>query len=328
MQDLKYCRVATAGEALIDMVLREDGCYQPCLGGAVYNLTRALALQGVETLYLNPLSRDRLGRLLAAGLEAAAVRLAQPEPVAEPTALAMVAVDAAGQPDYAFYREGVADRAVTAQQMTQDCARHAPEIVCTGALALDPRDARAYLPWLVAQRLAGRMVVVDVNMRPSVMGDPDAYRSHVLATIQHAHVIKASDEDLQHLGIAGADPIDQARSLLTMTGANWLALTRGADGASLITRHGDSYHHRESRPLQVVDTVGAGDCFLAGLIVRWLELALPQDWGRAATDAAHAHALLAHAVASASINVQRQGCQPPGIDEVRDWLAPPHAGRP
>ena len=58
-------QIATAGEALIDLIGRSDGLYDPCLGGAVYNLTRALARQGVGTLYLNPLSSDRFGRALA-----------------------------------------------------------------------------------------------------------------------------------------------------------------------------------------------------------------------------------------------------------------------
>ena len=61
-------QVATAGEALIDLIRGADGRFEPCIGGAVYNLSRALARQGIETLYLNPLSRDRFGRQLAAGM--------------------------------------------------------------------------------------------------------------------------------------------------------------------------------------------------------------------------------------------------------------------
>ncbi|TAL71542.1 MAG: carbohydrate kinase, partial [Burkholderiaceae bacterium] len=58
-------QVATAGEALIDLIAQSDGRFEACLGGAVYNLTRALARQGIGTLYLNPLSGDRFGRQLA-----------------------------------------------------------------------------------------------------------------------------------------------------------------------------------------------------------------------------------------------------------------------
>lgn len=314
--------VATAGEALIDMVGRADGSFMPCLGGAVYNLTRALALQGVPTLYLNPLSGDRFGRALAQGLEAAGVGLARPEPVPEPTALAMVALNADGHPDYTFYREGVADRATTAAQLNQYCdAAPGLELVCTGALALSPDDAAVYLPWLQTQRQRGHTVVIDANMRPSVMRDLAAYRRHVLQALQQAHILKASDEDLDHLQMPGTTVLEQARHLLEMTQASWIAVTCGAQGAHVLTRAGGAFSARESHPLQVQDTVGAGDCFLAGLVARWLALGLPPDWGQGAVDDTVARGLLAHAIASASLNVQRQGCQPPRAHEVQAWLA-------
>ena len=81
-------RVATAGEALFDLIEEPDGRLKPCAGGAVYNLTRALGLQGVGTLYLNPLSGDMLGRQLAHGLHDAGVALASPTPVRAPPARA------------------------------------------------------------------------------------------------------------------------------------------------------------------------------------------------------------------------------------------------
>lgn len=320
-KDITSFQVATAGEALIDMMGRPDGSFMPCLGGAVYNLTRALALQGIHTLYLNPLSSDRFGRQLAQGLHDCGVGFACPDAVAQPTALAMVALNENGHPDYAFYRDGVADRAVDATTLVRSCdAATGLQVVCTGALALDPRDAGVYLPWLDAQRQAGRTVVVDANMRPSVMQDMTAYRRHVHAVLQRAHVIKVSDEDLAHLGLTAGTPLEQARQLLAGSQASWLALTCGAEGAHLLTRHGAHFTARESRALKVVDTVGAGDCFLAGLVARWLGLGLAQDWGRSVVDAHAAQSLLDHAIASASINVQRQGCQPPRAQELEVWL--------
>ena len=85
-------QVATAGEALFDLIEEPDGRLKPCAGGAVYNLTRALGLQGVGTLYLNPLSGDMLGRQLARGLHDAGVALAAPAPVRAPSALALAAL--------------------------------------------------------------------------------------------------------------------------------------------------------------------------------------------------------------------------------------------
>ena len=315
-------QVATAGEALIDLIRGADGRFEPCIGGAVYNLSRALARQGIETLYLNPLSQDRFGRQLAAGLRDDGVHLAEPEPVVEVTSLAVVSVNDSGHPDYAFYREGVADRATDAARLTRACqVASSLEIVCTGALALSPDDASTYLPWLAAQRNAGKTVVIDANLRPSVMPDLKRYRAHVLSTLQYADVIKVSDEDLDHLALPGATPLDKARHLLGLCSASLLALTLGGAGAKLLTRHGEVFEARETAPLVVQDTVGAGDCFLAGLVTTLLEAKLAADWGNASVDRAVAHGLLHNAVASASLCVQRRGCVPPSRAEVRVHVA-------
>lgn len=315
-------QVATAGEALIDFIANPDGRFEPCLGGAVYNLARAIARQGVATLYLNPLSRDRFGRRLAQGLLDDGVHLAVPEPVVEVTSLAVVNVNEQGHPDYAFYREGVADRATSAAALTQACdAMDNLSLVCTGALALSPDDAEVYLPWLADQRQAGRTVVVDANLRPSVMPDLAAYRRHVLTALHCADVIKASDEDLMCLDLPGGDALAQAQHLLQDTRASSMVLTLGSEGAVLLTRHGQVFAARELEPIAVVDTVGAGDCFLAGLVVAMLAHKLPADWGTGVVSDEVAKALLTSAIASASLCVMRRGCVPPTRAEVSARLA-------
>jgi len=310
-------QVATAGEALIDFIAHADGRFEPCLGGAVYNLTRALARQGVGTLYLNPLSRDRFGRRLAQGLLEAGAHLAVPEAVPQVTSLAVVNVNEQGHPDYAFYREGVADRATSAAALTQACSQvETLSLVCTGALALSPDDAETYLPWLAAQRHAGRTVVIDANLRPSVMPHQEQYRRHVLTALQFADVIKASDEDLAGLNLPGAGALAQAQHLLQSSRASVLALTLGAQGAALLTRAGQVFQARELEPVAVVDTVGAGDCFLAGLVAAMLGQELPADWGSAFVSEEVVKKLLGCAIASASLCVMRRGCVPPTRSEV------------
>lgn len=321
-------QAAIAGEALIDLIRRPDGSYLPCLGGALYNLCRALARQGVGTQYLNPLSRDRFGRELAAQLAEDGVCLARPEPVQQVTSLAVVNLNEHGHPDYAFYRDGVADRAVSAQGLGEACAAlPALQLVCTGALALDARDTAIYLPWLAAQRAEGRCVVVDANLRPSVMPDLAAYRTTVHAALAHAHIIKASDEDLDHLAVPGPNALARARHLLAANPqARLLALTLGAEGAWLLHQSGMQCFAREAQPLRVIDTVGAGDSFLAGLLAHLLRQTPTPAAGagdcvsfiEALTAQACAQAL-GHALASASLCVQAQGCVPPGWEAAVEW---------
>jgi len=191
-------------------------------------------------------------------------------------------------------------------------------MVCSGCLALAPEDAGIYLPWLAACRKAGKTVVVDANLRPSVMPDIAAYRRNVLAALQFADVVKASDEDLGHLGIEGSTPLEQAKNLFARTGASLMALTLGGEGACLLTRSGQIWLGREAVAVEVVDTVGAGDCFLAGLLTAvLLEKERAPDLTLAQLDDAAARRILSHALASASLCVMQRGCVPPTREEVR-----------
>ena len=321
--------VATAGEALMDMIQEADGRLRPCDGGAVYNLTRALGLQGVGTLYLNPLSQDRFGRGLARAIADARVTLANPEPAHEPTSLAVVSLDDAGKASYSFYREGVADRRVDAATMNAQCAvQPALKVVVTGCLALVADDTPKYLPWLKAQRAAGKLVVVDANLRPAIVPDMAAYQASVMAALGEADIVKVSDDDLSILGFMNPDPLVAARALLAKTPARWLALTLGAKGAVILARDGGAWQASESQPVKVADTVGAGDSFLAGMLVALLDRPAMRAAKNAAgltLDAADVEDLLANAIACASLCVMETGCVPPTREQVLQRLA---AGRP
>jgi fructokinase len=169
---------------------------------------------------------------------------------------------------------------------------------------------------LSTQRESGKKVVIDANLRPSVMPDLKRYRAHVLSTLVYADVIKVSDEDLDNLALPGATALEKAHHLLDLCSAQVLALTLGGAGANLLTRHGDVFYAYETMSLTVSDTVGAGDCFLAGLVTAMLEADLATDWGKARVNSSQAQNLLQNAVASASICVQRRGCVPPNRTEV------------
>lgn len=316
-------RVAIAGEALIDLIAEADGRFSPCLGGAVYNLARAMSRQGLGTLYLNPFSSDKLGQALMQQMVKDGVTLSQPSGVQAVTSLAVVHLNENGHPSYAFYRDGVADRQVTALQMTNDCSKHSLslEFVCTGALALDTRDQNVYLPWLLQQKQAGLSVVLDANLRPSVMPDLPAYQRCVHAYLDIADIIKVSDEDLLALNVPGDTPLVQARHVMQSTKAKVVALTMGANGAWLLTRNGEYFAHETTR-LNIIDTVGAGDSFLAGLLASLASLNTPSQSLNRVLDklsSQQAQMTLGHAVASASLCVQERGCVPPTWSQTKQW---------
>jgi fructokinase len=159
--------------------------------------------------------------------------------------------------------------------------------------------------------------VVDANLRPSIASSLSAYRASVRAALGLADVIKVSDEDLAVLLPETSDPLQAASALFSLGHANLVALTRGAEGASLLTRDGRMWHARETAPLKIADTVGAGDCFLAGLLS---DIVAHGVEAHEELSTAAAKRRLARAIASASLCVQRAGCNPPTSAEVREWM--------
>lgn len=312
--------IVAAGEALIDLVEEPDGRYNPCLGGSVFNYAVALGLQGVPTAYLNALSTDVFGQRLAARLAQAGVTLACARRSPRPTALAVVTVDDSGAARYVFHLQQVADNDLGPGDLAGLLPDRA-QVLHTGGLALLPANVELYRPLIALARLRGMAVSVDANLRPLAAGSAlDAYREAVLAALAEADLVKVSEEDLAHLGFDAPDPLAAARALHRRIGPALLCLTLGAQGAWVLA--GDTVLHQAAPAgLQVIDTVGAGDCFHAAFLAH-LErsgCAMPRRGALPAADALRG--ALRHAVAAAGINVTRAGCQPPGWQETVAWAA-------
>lgn len=300
--------IVVAGENLVDLVVQPDGNYFPAPGGAPFNAACALALQGLPTGYLNPISSDVFGALMARTLSAAGARHLGPV-VSAPTSLAVVATNERGEARYSFYREGIADRAITGREFV-DRTPGNTTLFHTGGLALVPPDATHIATALEAMRSRGVIRSMDVNARPAVVASmgvsPEAYRDAVLSAVALADIVKVSDEDFTHLGIAGA-PEAAAVDLLAR-GPKLVVLTLGPRGAVAIGR--SLRVAQAAYAVEVVDSVGAGDCFFAGFLA-WL--ARNDALSRAAAGAAEASDVaraLRHATACAAIDLQRRGCRP------------------
>ena len=314
--------IATLGEALVDMIEQPDGRFQACLGGSVFNSAIGLARQGVPTAYLNPLSTDKFGGRFAALLAASDVLPAAPAPSARPTSLAIVSVDANGAPTYAFHRERVADRDVSAASLI-DSFPLQMKLLHTGGLALVPEDGDKLLPALKAAAACGALISIDANLRPLVADDLPRYLHAVRQALKQAHIVKVSDEDLAHLGLDAANLEQVANALFHESSVRLIAVTRGGHAAALVSRA-----HRIEQPtpagLALVDTVGAGDCFQAGLIAYlYRQGALTSAATLQELDQETLGSALRHAICAASVNVTRAGCDPATWDQTvqfsGDW---------
>jgi fructokinase len=306
-----------AGESLIDMVAAADGTFSPVPGGAPYNFARALALQGVPAGYANPFSNDLFGLLLKRTLEDSGARHLGAIS-GKPTSLALVATDERGQPHYSFYRSQVADRDIDAQALLGP----APSDVIgfhSGGLGLVPPDHVLIVQAMQKFRGRGALCTVDINMRPQVAHTmavaPEDYRQAALAVTSLAHVAKVSDEDLQHLGLFGAPQVS-ARTLL-QRGCKLVILTLGAEGAWAMSAGEEIF--QPAAHVKVIDTVGAGDCFFAGLIASLKHQGVLRDLSDRAPSGVVLAQALRHANACAAIDIGRKGCQPATWEEAAAW---------
>lgn len=290
----------------MDCVTQPDGSLRPFMGGSPFNMARAAALRGATVGYLNPLSTDLFGLQMGAQLAQDGVELLLPASRL-PTSLAVVQLNN-GQPSYGFYREGVADRDYTVEQVLSALAGAAPGVLHTGSLLLVPPEHDKVLAILKGARALGWTISVDVNLRPKLASDLALYVHAVKAVAALADWLKASDEDLALLGFADptrAQAPDIARHF-TEQGASRLALTFGEHGAWLTV---DGAQATQGVPtVTLVDTVGAGDTFWGNCLGDWVL----QPEGAAKRVAQ----TLAQAMRGAAINCTRPGCQPPTFAEV------------
>ena len=295
------------GEALMDCVAQPDGCLRPFMGGSPFNLARAAALRGAEVGYINPLSTDRFGGQMREQLARDKVKSGLPDSRL-PTSLAVVQVTH-GQPSYGFYREGIADRDYTPNQILDTLAGMAPGVLHTGSLLLVPPEHEKVLTILKGAKALGWTISIDVNLRPKLAANLPAYVQAVKQVAALADWLKASDEDLEIMGFANpsrATAPEIARHF-SAQGASRVALTFGGEGAWLQV---DGACAEQDVPLvSVVDTVGAGDTFWGNCLGDWVL----QPQGAAARVAT----TLQQAMRAAAINCTRAGCQPPTFDEVQ-----------
>ncbi len=299
--------IFTLGEALVDMIeVPPDLLFVPALGGSVANFTVAVARQGASVTYLNNLSADFFGQRFAKWMQNAGVAIAAKKPSAQPTSIAFVSKDSDNKPTYSFIRNGVADRSATTRQLIHRMADK-PQLIHTGCLALVPADLKKTLQVLSAAKSQGALVSIDANLRPSVATSP-SYVAGVLTALAVADIIKVSDDDCLLMGIEPT--VESVRKrLMGKRGASCVALTLGAKGAWLLTQQ-QAVFCAPPKGLRVKDSVGAGDCFFAGLVATLNQSQLLSRKALSNMSDSVMKASLGHAIAAASISVQRVGCDP------------------
>ena len=308
--------VAVAGEAITDLVpAGEDGLFRAAPGGSPANVAVGLSRLDVPVRMLARLSSDVLGRRLREHLATNGVDLSHVVDAAEPSSLAIVVLQPDGSADYDFRVDGTADWQWTDDELVG--ALPGVHAVHVGSLALTTPPGGPVLRRLATRAQTTATVSFDPNVRHLLMGTPTEVMSVVDEMLGVADVVKASVEDIEWLA-PGRSPGDVASEWM-MRGPALVVVTRGGDGALAVGRSSGTVD-RPGQPVDVVDTVGAGDSFmgalLAGLRQRDLLGATRRDaLGALGADALEA--LLDEAVSVSAVTCSRRGADPPTAAEMR-----------
>lgn len=313
--------ILVCGEALIDLFVGEvDGtalAARARAGGSLFNVAVGLVRLGTPAGFLGGVSTDRFGTFLAQTMAREGIGTHLLKRSARPTPLAVVSTDAAGQPAYGFHTHDCADRDLVSADLPSPDPAIAAIVLGSYTLAMEPVGSTLLA---LAERETGRLVVsLDPNLRPSVVGDLDAWRRRFARFARTAAIIKLSREDLAAAYGPEVDPAAWATRWLA-DGARLVVITDGAAGATAY--HRDHRIHRSARPVAaVVDTVGAGDTFHAALLARLAQQGLLTRAALATLGAAALGDLLQYAGAAASITCTRHGADLPNRADVETILA-------
>jgi fructokinase len=297
------------GESLVDVVVPPDGSEpHEAVGGSCLNVAVGLARLGVDTTLVTRLAEDHFGRLVLDHLRSSGVTLSDDSLVpGGSTSTSTAYLDEHNAATYEFE----IDWDLPVPNLPENAT--GLHVGSLGTLVRPGRDAVAELVRRAAA--AEHFVSYDPNIRPFFLGDPARAWTEVLDIAGGARLVKLSDEDLRTI-CPDSDEEGPCRELLAGEATELVVLTRGAQGARAFID--GATLEVPAPPTRVVDTVGAGDSFMAAA------LALLCDWGVVsggegalqALDDARVETLVSGAVAAAAVTCSRRGANPPTRAEL------------
>jgi fructokinase len=262
---MRPCQITVLGECVADAFTEPANASNELAlrvlpGGGPANTAVALARLGTPARFLARLSGDVFGRLFRAHLQASGVDLSYAVAACEPSTLAVAQLDAQGQAAFSFHAQNTADWQWTAEELVRvDLSSTA--CVHTGSLALVREPGAATVEEFLATASPQATISIDPNVRPLLVR-PEVYRARLPHWCGLADVLRLSEDDLELL-LPGTPP-EQACDTWHAAGVRLVVITLGAGGA-LASLDGERLQV-PAVTTRVVDTVGAGDSFTAGLL--------------------------------------------------------------
>lgn len=300
--------VVSVGEALVDIIERPGQETAEHVGGSPANVALTLGRLGHTSHLLTHIGDDERGTRTGNHLAASHVHLVEGSVAADQTSTAKAMLNESGAATYEFDLHW---------ELPDPLPRLPEGTTClhTGSIAAVLEPGGTQVLELIRQVKPDVTISYDPNMRPAIMGSPEKVREQVEALVAASDIVKMSDEDAEWYE-PDSTP-DQLAERWAGLGPALVVVTRGGDGAIGYTR--TDRVEIASLPVSVVDTVGAGDTFSAGLIDGLSYAGLLGGANRAtlqALSSGAAKAIMEHAARLAAVTVARAGANTPWRDEV------------
>lgn len=309
--------IVVCGEALIDLVPSADRhSYVPRPGGSPTNVAVGLGRLGVEVAMLARLARDPLGLVLRGHLVSSGVDLSLAVHSEKPTSLALASLDTAGSARYTFYIDGTAEGGWRADTLPP----HLPPSTAlhvSGSLALAVSGLGEAVDTLLQRERPRLTLTLDPNLRPSLVSDEVALRGRLDRWLGLVDIVKVSSEDLEWLepGV----PVQDLAQRWRARGAALVVVTRGQQGVFALGPGGAI--DLPARVVDLVDTVGAGDAFMSGLLAGLQDLDRLDRQRLAGLGPAELGAVLELAQDVAAYTCGREGADPPWWQDRKPVIA-------
>ena len=317
--------ILVIGEALIDMIQNqsEPEKFTAVAGGANANVAFALARREQPHQFLGRISNDLFGKQIRKHLADNKVSLDLSISAEEQSTLAFASIDEQGVADYSFYVDNTADWMWRAEELptTDSMAEMDARAIQFGCLTTAMAPGNKLIETWLAEIFDSEQLTLshDLNMRPALGHDADSERERVEKLNRISTIIKASDADIEWL-YPDRDFDEVAKEW--MGGLSKLVvITKGAEGATLF--RGQDRVDVPGLKIDLEDTVGAGDTFMANLLVELesLEGLGEQPLKRIERlDIEDIEKAVKIAVVASAIACEREGCQPPTLREIEQKL--------
>ena len=310
--------IIRAGESLIDMVpfAGENGAvqYSPHVGGSILNSAIALGRLGVDACYCGAVSNDTFGGLIEDCLRDSKVQEDFIIKTNRPTTLAYADVTD-GVAKYRFVDGHSAGRLIDENSLKPfvNKIKNAKALL-VGGISLQAEPCGTSWQWLVEQVAGGCVIYFDANIRPDFIEDKDKYLERFEQFTRKVDIIKISEEDYSYL--YGEQDFEKVSAEWLEKGIKLIVLTLGEKGAKVIFDGGKEISVG-IEPVKVIDTIGAGDSFNAGLLFDLDKQKMLDQEKLASIDTTALKKILTFANQVARFTVTQKGANPPWIDELK-----------